>query len=116
MFILRYSEEKNRIYIELHNVLSQAEFEAYKSNIIAIIDNSKMGFTVLADLSTCDKSILDRSDSFNVIREYGVKRGFKANALVLGRESYDIYNRNIQGSNKHIFLTIEEAENYLNAL
>lgn len=112
MFELRYSEEKNRIYIKLDGVLSEAEFNTYKNNIIDLIDNSKTGFTVLADLSLCDSAILDNSDNFNVIREYGAKKEFKARALVLSRESYKIYNSIPQG----IFLTIEEAENYLNTL
>ncbi|MGB7606064.1 MAG: hypothetical protein WBL93_11385 [Lutisporaceae bacterium] len=112
MFELRYSEEKNRIYIKLNGVLSEAEFNTYKNSIINLIDNSKTGFTVLADLSLCDSTILDSSDNFNVIREYGAKKDFKARALVLNKESYKIYNSNLQG----IFLTIEEAEDYLNKL
>lgn len=112
MFTLRYSEEKNRIYIKLNGVLSEAAFNTYKNNIIDLIDNSKAGFTVLADLSLCDSTILDSSDNFNVIREYGAKKDFKARALVLGTEAYNVYNNNLQGT----FLNIEEAEDYLNKL
>ncbi len=116
MFTLRYSEEKNRIYIKLNGVLSEAEFNIYKNNILDLIDNSKTGFTVLADLSPCDSAILDSSDNFNIIREYGSKRGFKAHALVLDEKSYEIYNSTIHSSNKNIFLNIEEAESYLNII
>jgi hypothetical protein len=115
MFTLRYSEEKNRIYIKLLGVLSEAEFETYKNNIIDLIDHSKTGFTVLADLSVCDSAILEQSDNFNIIREYGAKRGVKANALVLSEEVNEIYNRASQGKNRNAFLTIEAAERYLDA-
>jgi oligoendopeptidase F len=115
VFTLRYSDEKNRIYIKIDGALSEAEINTYKNNIIDLIDHSKMGFTVLADFSRCDRSILDNSDNFNVIREYGAKRGFKANALVLKREFYDIYC-NVLVNNKNIFITIEDAENYLDTL
>lgn len=112
MFSLSYSEEKNRIYIKLNGLLSEAEFNTYKNNIMALIDNSKAGFTVLADLSLCDSTVLANSDNFNVIREYGAKKDFKARALVLGTEAYKLYNSNLQGA----FLNIEEAEAYLNKL
>lgn len=114
MFTLSYSEEKNRIYIKLLNLLSEAEFEVYKTDIMNLIDNSKAGFTVLADLSPCSPAILARSDSFNIIREYGAKRGFQANALILSSESYELYNSNPRG-NKNAFLTLEEAECYLDS-
>lgn len=77
MFTIRYSEEKNRIYIKLNGVLSEAEFNTYKNNILDLIDNSKTGFTVLADLSSCDSAILDSSDNFNIIREYESKEDSK---------------------------------------
>jgi hypothetical protein len=113
MFTLNYSVEKNRIYIKLHGVLSSTEFETYKNNIISLIDNSKVGFTVLADLSQCDSAILEQSDNFNIIREYGAKRGVKANALVLNEEVNEIYNKASQGKIRNAFLTIEAAERYL---
>lgn len=116
MFTLSYSKEKNRIFIKLRGVLTQAEFEAYKDNIISLIDQSKAGFTVLADLSPCDSGILQQSDNFNVIREYGAKRGVKANALVLSEEAYEVYNKASQGKSRNAFLTKEEAEKYLDEL
>lgn len=115
MFTLSYSTEKNRIYIKLDGVLSSAEFETYKNNIMSLIDNSKVGFTVLADLSPCDGAILEQSNNFDIIREYGAKRGVKANALVLNDEVYEIYNKASKGKMRNAFLTIEEAQRYLDA-
>ena len=116
MFFLHYSEEKNRIYIELRGELSEAEFNAYKNNIIDLIDGARPGFTVLADLSLCDRSVIENSDNFNVIREYGAKRGFKANALVLGEDAYKTYTSALKGNNNNIYYTKDEADSYLDTL
>ncbi len=116
MFSLYYSKEKNRIYISIKDTLSASEFESYKAHIMQLIDDAEPGFTVLADLSHSDRSVIEKSDNFNVIREYGAERGFRANALVLGEEAFKYFNSNAKGGNKNVFLTKEHADTYLNKI
>lgn len=96
--------------------LPEADFIAYRDHIITLIDGADEGFTVLADLSLCDRSVIEKSDNFNVIREHGAKRGFKANALVLSQVVFKAQRGDLSTGSKNIFLTKEEADCYLDTL
>lgn len=113
MFSLRYSKVKNRIYIKINDDLSSEAFERYKSEILSLIDDSDLGFTVLADLSDCTLSVLKSSDKFNIIRDYGASKGFKANANVLSPSHYEFYMKLSPVNKNNVFLTSNEAEEYL---
>jgi hypothetical protein len=115
MFSLHYSKEKNRIYIMIQGVLSEAEFIAYRDHIVTLMDGARKGFTVLADLSLCDRSLIEKSDHFNRIREYGAKMGFKAKASVVSQEVFKAQKGDLR-KDKNIFLTKEEADHYLDTL
>lgn len=116
MFSLHYSKEKNRIYISIKGTLSASEFEAYKNQIMELIDSAVPGFTVLADLSHSDKLVIEKSDNFNVIREYGAEKGFHANALVLDEEGFKRFTGNDESKGKNVFLSKEHADHYLDQI
>lgn len=116
MYKFSYCEEKNRIYIYIYGELSQNEIENYKNELISIIDKTKYGFTVLADSSQSSISFLENSTKLQVVRDYGVQKGFKNVATVLGADAYKLHEiKPFQGI-KNTFMCVKEAEAFLDSL
>lgn len=113
MYKFLYCKEKNRIYISIEGALSSLEIEKYIKELIELIDNTKPGFTVLADSSKSSISFLENSAKFQVIRDYGVEKGFKNVATVLSEEARRLNDIKPFPGIKNIFNSIEAAEIFL---
>lgn len=116
MYKITYSQLKNRIFIEIYGVLSPEEKDEYKRTAIATIDDAKNDFTVFVDLVHCDINVLMSSDEFQVIRDYGTKKGVKAVACVLNSYCYEMHKQKTLSSLKNVFLDANEAEIFLNKI
>jgi hypothetical protein len=116
MYKFSYCEEKNRIHICVEGALSPAEVDSYIKELISLIDKTSPGFTVLADSSRSEISFLENSSKLQVAREYGIKKGFKNVATVLGGEAYKLHEEKPFPGIKNTFLNLKEAEEFLDNL
>jgi len=116
MFNFAYCEEKNRIYINIEDDLSSSEIDAYIKGLTDLIERTRPGFTVLADLSESRISFVEKSAEFQVIRDYSIKKGFKNVATVLEAYAYKLHKGSPFPGVKNTFLCVREAEAFLDSL
>ena len=113
MYELNYSKEKNRIYIRIEGYLTDAEISYYIDDLIHLIDMTMPNFTVLADVTKSDISVLLNGSKFQEVRDYGATKGFKNVATVVSSEAYEIHkNKSFEGI-KNVFSNMQDAEQYL---
>ena len=84
--------------------------------MIEIIEKTKPGFTVLADSSKSSISFLENSSKLQAARDYGVKKGFKNVATVLGADAFRLHEKNPFQGIKNTFMSLKEAEAFLDGL
>lgn len=116
MYKFSYSEEKNRIYIQVTGALTAQELESYKEELLDIVNRTQPGFTVFADSTKSDISFLENSGKLQVIRDYAATRGFKSVATVLGKEAYELHQQKPFPGIKNVFTDLQEAEKFLDSL
>ncbi|MHB8065598.1 MAG: hypothetical protein ACYDG2_23770 [Ruminiclostridium sp.] len=116
MYKFSYSEEKNRIHIYIEGELTASEIDDYIKELIALIEKTRPGFTVLADSSRSSISFLENSAKLQVIRDHGVKKGFKNVATVLGIDAYRLHEAKPFPGIKNTFIGVREAEAFLDSL
>lgn len=116
MYKFSYCKEKNRIYIKIEGELSPTEIENYIKELIVLIEETRPSFTVLADLSKSSISFLKNGTKFQVIRDYGVKRGLKNVATVLGTDAFKLHEEKPFPATKNTFICVSEAEAFLDSM
>lgn len=116
MYTINYSSTNNRIYVKVVGDISDEEMNKYEKEMLAIVDKTTPGFTVLADLLESNEVFIYKSGAFQSIRNYGIKKGFKASAHVLNNETYEAnIGKSFEGI-KNIFLSCEDAERFLDTV
>jgi len=113
LYTIDYSKEKNRIYVKIVGDITDEEMKSYEKEMLSIVDVTTPGFTMFADLLESDEAFLCKSGSFQSIRNYGATKGFKAASYALNSETYELHKKNPFQGIKNIFLSIAEAERFL---
>jgi hypothetical protein len=113
MYNIRYDGCKKRLYITITSSLDGHEADEYTKEVLKIINGLPAGFTVCADLSQAEMSVLENSTCFQNIRNIALAKGLKKAVTIISEKASDLLNRNLLPVISNVFIYKEEAEKYL---
>lgn len=116
MYIINYDKARNRIYLKIQGNMSSSQSERYTDDMIGVISQAITGFTVFADLSESDLSVLQDGGNFAGVREYAVKQGVQGVVTLVCPEAYKMHLEHPFDGIKNVFGTMKDAQEYLNIL
>ncbi len=115
-----YDEEKNRIYIYAQGFWDLARSEAFLKEYIAVVAQTRPGFTVLSDLRdfSCSNEDVQQQHAEGIKAD--AEAGVKKVARVVGTRplsgiQLDRISRVVEDYPSRNFATKEEAEHYLDS-
>ena len=108
MYFASYDKVKNHIHIIIKGTMNEIESKRYSCDIKDLIDSAREGFTVCADISKADKTVLENKDAFQFIRDYAKSKGMKESVTVISITNSDYYKKS-----NNLFYCLKDAYHYL---
>ena len=114
MWKITYDKNKNRITIDFKTTLLLEEMTEYSADVKKAVDRTTPGFTLLVNLIGTEIIAQEVDDACIHLRDYLVLKGIKNTATVVDSAIVRMQmNRTLVPINSNTFLTIKDAERFL---